>query len=104
MRFFYLYDYLLYPSEDPDRVSVLGEGLKCTYVKTREDMVNHGEIKDSIFLNIRRRQPVSKGLSKKSMRALMIDYSTGRLQKEERDLSFIPFFYIKSASEVASFP
>jgi hypothetical protein len=45
MKLFHLYDYLLYPSEDPDWVSALGEGLKCTYVKPRENMVNHGEIK-----------------------------------------------------------
>nr|WP_298671816.1 hypothetical protein [uncultured Prevotella sp.] len=52
MKFFHLYDYLLYPSEDPDRVSVLGEGLKCTYVKPREDMVNHNEIKGYDLSNI----------------------------------------------------
>ena len=71
MKFFHLYDYLLYPSEDPDWVSALGEGLKCSYVKTREDIVNHGGIKDSIFQNIRKRQPVSKGLSQKSVRTLI---------------------------------
>jgi hypothetical protein len=38
-----------------------------------------GKSRDSIFLNIRRRQPISKGLSKKSIRALTIDHSTGRL-------------------------
>jgi hypothetical protein len=26
-----------------------GDDLKCIYVKPREDMVNHREIKDSIF-------------------------------------------------------
>jgi hypothetical protein len=77
------FSYLLYPSEDSDRVSVPEESLKCIYVNPVRIWSVMGKSRDSIFQNIRRIQPVSKGLSKKSIRALTIDYSIGRLQKEE---------------------
>jgi hypothetical protein len=50
-----------------------GEGLKCSYVKSRKDMINHSEIQRiGPFRIYERRQPVSKGLSKKLICALTI--------------------------------